>query len=78
MNRLDQNHLTAGLNDSLDGSHLEEKSNMAGGMRNAQFAQSKTGGLIQEASSLRASPTRCFCPAKRLVYNGLICTMLRC
>jgi hypothetical protein len=34
MNWLDQHHLTIGLNDCLDGSHLEGKSNRVGGIRN--------------------------------------------
>ena len=34
MHWLDQQHLTIGLNDCLDGSHLEGKSNTAGGIRN--------------------------------------------
>jgi hypothetical protein len=32
----DQQHLTIGLNDCLDGSHLETKSNTVGGIRNGE------------------------------------------
>ena len=36
MHWLDQQHLTIGLNDCLDSSHLETKSNMVGGIRNGE------------------------------------------